>query len=471
MDKTQFEKDFDSKVQWVALWALALHVPASLGLAWYFGSSLLVAGVLGLAIALGPWGLRMMRASSLVQTIAIGVASTSFSALFIHLGRGMIEMHFHIFGSIAAVIALASRAGVLAAAGTTAVHHIAFFFILPASLFNYDAGFGMVLVHATFVVVTGVPAYYISQRYRSFVQAQGVIFEELGVVAESVSLQTGKLTRSSRELASGASRQAASIEETSASLEEVSSGTLANAESARSAKELASKARSIAERGSKEMEAMNEAMLAIRESSNGISQILKTIDEIAFQTNILALNAAVEAARAGESGAGFAVVADEVRNLAQRSAVAAQETADKIQLAVQRSERGAELSQSVSEQLGEIFAISRDVDTLVGSIAEASSQQSSGLEQISRAVVDIDAVTQSSAANAEETEQDAVRLNELSNRLSGALTTIGDILGNIHETGAASHGAVSEFRQNEEDSFESPKSRGGAQAESMIEWN
>jgi methyl-accepting chemotaxis protein len=134
-----------------------------------------------------------------------------------------------------------------------------------------------------------------------------------------------------------------------------------------------------------EMNAMSRSMDAIKGSSDNIAKIIKTIDEIAFQTNILALNAAVEAARAGEAGMGFAVVADEVRNLAQRSATAARETADKIEDSIRKSQEGVTISGRVSASLQEILTKARQVDDLVAEIASASKEQSPGVEQISTA--------------------------------------------------------------------------------------
>ena len=147
----------------------------------------------------------------------------------------------------------------------------------------------------------------------------------------------------SQTLASGASEQAASVEETSASLEEISSMIRSTADNAEKAKALAGEAHAVAQTGSRTMVEMTQAMAAIDTSSAEVAKIVKNIDEIAFQTNILALNAAVEAARAGEAGAGFAVVADEVRSLAQRSAAAAKETADKIEAAIASSRNGSQL--------------------------------------------------------------------------------------------------------------------------------
>jgi methyl-accepting chemotaxis protein len=159
------------------------------------------------------------------------------------------------------------------------------------------------------------------------------------------------------------------------------------------------------------MQTMSAAMEAIKISSDDIAKIIKTIDEIAFQTNILALNAAVEAARAGEAGMGFAVVADEVRNLAQRSAQAAKETAAKIEGAIAKTAQGVDISSKVSLTLNEIVVKARQVDELAAEVAGASREQTQGITQINIAVGQMDKVTQSNAANAEESAAAAEELN------------------------------------------------------------
>ncbi len=221
----------------------------------------------------------------------------------------------------------------------------------------------------------------------------------------------GQVALSSQSLASGASEQAAALEETSASLEEISSMTKRNADAAQEAKTLARQTRQAADHGATNIDTMRQAMDEIRDSSGSIARIVKTIDEIAFQTNILALNAAVEAARAGEAGAGFAVVADEVRNLAQRSATSARETAERIEESVTRSERGVQISGQVAASFNEIVTKARKVDELVAEIATASLEQTQGIGQVSTAVAQMDQVTQGNAASAEETASAAEELN------------------------------------------------------------
>lgn len=427
--ETQFEKSFNKRVHRYALYLFAIHIPVSAFLGWHFGTGLFLGLIVSSLILSGPLAIFLFDSSSKVLPIAVAVAAMSYSALLIHLSLGMIEMHFHIFVSISILIGMASPFAILSAVVTTAVHHLAFFFFLPESIFNYNAGLGIVLIHATFVIIAGIPSFIIAGRYRSFIKAQGIISERLGSVAGSVESQAERISSFAKEIATGSSQQAASIEETSASLEEVSSVTKSNAASAQEAKELTSKARLIAEQGSAEVQSMNSAMSDIRESSESIANILKTIDEIAFQTNILALNAAVEAARAGEAGAGFAVVADEVRNLAQRSATAAQETAGKIERAISSSRRGVDISSEVATRLEDIFNINRTLDNLVGDIAQSSAEQNLGLEQISRAVIDIERVIQSSAHNVELNESESKELSGLASRLAETLTMIQSTLG------------------------------------------
>jgi methyl-accepting chemotaxis protein len=242
--------------------------------------------------------------------------------------------------------------------------------------------------------------------------------------SSQVAAAARQVSSGSQSLAEGASAQASSLEESSSSLEELSSMTKRNAESAVSAKGFSGEARSAADAGNGDMAEMRQAMDAIKTSSNDIAKIIKTIDEIAFQTNILALNAAVEAARAGTAGAGFAVVADEVRALAQRSANSAKETASKIEIAVQNSDHGVRISGKVASSLSVILEKVLKVDELVAEISNASNEQSQGIGQINTAVSQMDKITQSNAANAEET---AAAAEELTAQSAALKDTVGQL--------------------------------------------
>lgn len=250
---------------------------------------------------------------------------------------------------------------------------------------------------------------------------------------ESGAIQTaaaaGDVSSASQGLSSGATEQAAAIEETSASLEEVSSMIRATADNAQKAKALASQAREVADTGTRTMTEMTAAMAAIDASSAEVAKIVKNIDEIAFQTNILALNAAVEAARAGEAGAGFAVVADEVRSLAQRSAAAAKETAEKIDAAISNSRRGAECTSEVGRSLLSISEKVSATDALVGDIAGAAREQAQGITQISVAINQMDSISQSNSSTAEQCASSAEQLSAQAETLKGLVLRLGSLVG------------------------------------------
>ncbi len=277
------------------------------------------------------------------------------------------------------------------------------------ALLNLYLGMGAVAVGALVMFFTA----------RSISRPIQHMAESLDQCSSETMSASGQVSDASQSLAQGSSEQASPLEETSASLEEMSSMTLRNAESSTRANELARSAREAADAGAKDMLAMSLAMSDIKTSSDDIAKIIKTIDEIAFQTNILALNAAVEAARAGEAGMGFAVVADEVRALAQRSAVASRETAGKIEGAIAKTAQGVQISDQVSKRLAEIVEKVRQVDGLIAEVATASREQNQGVRQINSAIGQMDKVVQTNAANAEESAAAAEELSAQALSLNG----------------------------------------------------
>jgi methyl-accepting chemotaxis protein len=314
-------------------------------------------------------------------------------------------------------------------------------FILKASLDKVDAvtraGFLGTLLWITPVTLVIAGAFYLLNR-RIIVRPLNAALAEIGTSSQQTLEASGHISSSSIALAEGASEQAASLEETSASLEEISSMVRRNADNASSAKTIANEARAAADSGSVHIDEMNAAMLEIKAASDDIARIVKSIDEIAFQTNILALNAAVEAARAGEAGLGFAVVADEVRNLAQRSALAARETAEKIENSITKSARGVEISARVTTGLREVADKIREVDRYVAEIAAASNEQSQGIQQVNIAIGQMDKVTQSNAASAEEGASAAEELKAQAAALQGSIRQLSILVSGGVERGGGS---------------------------------
>jgi methyl-accepting chemotaxis protein len=228
---------------------------------------------------------------------------------------------------------------------------------------------------------------------------------DLGRSVEAMRLKmgdaVGQSVRTSLQLSEAASEQAASIEETSSSLEEMAAMTRQNADHTGQANELLSSAMKVIGRAKTSMEDLNGSMREIASASDQTRKVVKTIDEIAFQTNLLALNAAVEAARAGEAGAGFAVVADEVRNLALRAAEAARGTTTLMEDIAGKIKRGGDLVEVTHEAFNEVNTSSSRVAHLVGEVAVASQEQAQGIEQINKAMAEMNRVTQQTAGSAE----------------------------------------------------------------------
>ena len=271
--------------------------------------------------------------------------------------------------------------------------------------------------------------------------------DEMKEAANQISLASSQVADASQSLAEGASEQASSIEETSSSLEEMSSMTKQNAGNAVQADGLMKEANQVVKKANASMASLTSSMREISAASEETSKIIKTIDEIAFQTNLLALNAAVEAARAGEAGAGFAVVAEEVRNLARRASDAAKNTSDLIEGTVKKIKDGSELVTKTNEAFSEVAVNASKVGELVGEIAAASQEQAQGIDQINKAVAEMDKVTQSTAAAAEESASAAEEMNAQAaqmKQVSLALATIigGSSSGAGHDNRVEDHSSV-----------------------------
>ncbi|MBX3340433.1 MAG: PAS domain S-box protein [Nitrospira sp.] len=252
---------------------------------------------------------------------------------------------------------------------------------------------------------------------------------------QAVSAGAEQITRGNEDLSQRTSEQASALEETSASMEEMTSTVKQNADNAKQANQLAIAARDIADKGGSVTVRAVEAMGEINKSSKKIADIITVIDEIAFQTNLLALNAAVEAARAGEHGRGFAVVAAEVRNLAQRSATAAKEIKGLINESIQRVSDGSELVNQSGKTLEEIVSSVKRVTDIIAEITAASQEQAQGIDQVNKAIMQMDETTQQNAALVEETTSASQSMKDQARELTSQMEAF--IVGSVENQAPA----------------------------------
>jgi methyl-accepting chemotaxis protein len=278
------------------------------------------------------------------------------------------------------------------------------------------------------IVALGVGAVVFGLVHKANVALQR-LSARMSESAENVSQAASHVSKASASLADGASRQAASLEETSASTEEILSITRKNADHALQVAGLMQQSADGAGEVNQSLDRMVAQMKEIDTSSNKIARIIKVIDEIAFQTNILALNAAVEAARAGEAGLGFAVVADEVRNLAQRCTQAARDTTGLIEESIETSRDG---NSRLDQMAGSVRAMTDNagrVKCLVDEVNQGSQEQARGMEQIARAVLQMQQVTQTTAGNAEQGASSGKELNGHADSLRALVHEMREMVG------------------------------------------
>ena len=290
--------------------------------------------------------------------------------------------------------------------------------------------------------------------------------QQVAVGADQIASASGQIGTGAQSLAQGTSEQASSLEEVSSSLQEMTAMTRQNSANAKEARGIAEATKTSAENGVASMQRLSAAMDLIKKSSDDTAKIIKTIDEIAFQTNLLtnllALNAAVEAARAGEAGKGFAVVAEEVRNLAMRSAEAAKNTADMIEGSVKNAENGVNINQEVLKNLEEINGHAKRVSEVMAEIAAASDQQSQGVGQVNTAMEQMNQLTQQNAANSEESASASEELSAQAQEMRAMVAGF-RISGGSHSAPSSKGQAVRPPASKSGPAITSAKKKGGGE--------
>lgn len=257
---------------------------------------------------------------------------------------------------------------------------------------------------------------------RQIIEKLSLTMSQINQASEQVSAGSNQVSSGAQALSHGATEQASSVEELAATINEISSQVRENAQNAQHGSELARTAGARMEEGNRQMQEMIAAMIEISDKSEQIGKIIKTIEDIAFQTNILALNAAVEAARAGEAGKGFAVVADEVRNLASKSAEASKSTASLIEGSVQAVDKGTKLADETANTLAEVVESAKLVVEEVDNISLASEEQALSIAQITQGIDQISSVVQTNSATAEESAAASEELSGQAQMLKNLVT-------------------------------------------------
>lgn len=272
--------------------------------------------------------------------------------------------------------------------------------------------------------------------------------------SEQVASTAKEISEAAASLAEGSSRQAAAIEESSSFLEEMASMTKTNSEHAKEADNYMGDVKKVVTRANAFVEELTASMEAVSQASEDTSVIIKTIDEIAFQTNMLALNAAVEAARAGEAGMGFAVVADEVRSLALRVQKAAQNTTGLIDSTITRARSGVDIVKRTDAAFKEVLETASKASGLVSKIANASKEQAQGIEQVNQAVGDMDEVTQQNAANSQESASASLEMKSQADNMRRFVKKLLSLAGETRDETGKKTPAKQIIKANDEENLE-----------------
>jgi methyl-accepting chemotaxis protein len=414
----------------------------SLSLAPWYGTWTL-ALVVGSLTALIPTILILANPGSLLTRLTIATALMVFCGLNIHQGHGRLELHFGIFALLAMLVSYEDWKVIITGAAVIAVHHAWFTYLQNAGYGVFcmpDPGYLMVVVHAVYVVVEATALCYLTSilarkttntlanraELQEHLDAMNALAVDAQRSVQQITAASEELAGSSQAIAVGAKRQAESLTQASASLGEIKEAVVNSTANARQADRLAGTSGDSARQGGEVVSEAVTAMGEINIASAKISEIISTINEIAFQTNLLAVNAAVEAARAGEAGRGFAVVAAEVRSLAQRTSGASKEIKGLIEDTLQKVKRGAALVNRSGQTLEGIVESVDRVIKMVAEISAAAEEQSTGVNELDSALGKMGNVT---TTNTTETEQMATMARSLSvqsahlMQLLGALTS------------------------------------------------
>ena len=444
---------------------LATCEVAAIALGWHFDALGLALGA-GLPLLAVAAALVSLAPGALVTRLFMAFAFMAITAVQIQIGRGMLELHFGVFVSLAFLLAYRDWKPIVVAAATIAIHHVLFNALQQmgwSTICFAEPAWTVVALHAAYVVVQavlqitmavnlendarlGAELARVTESMRGAddrvrldlsqvrvdtslgralhgaLERIGSVLREVSLTSESVRTASGEIAQGNADLSERTEQTAANLQKTASSMEELAATVRQTADHAGRAEQISIAASEVASRGGQAVEQVVATMGEIAHSSHKIGDIIGVIDGIAFQTNILALNAAVEAARAGEQGRGFAVVAAEVRTLAKRSTDAAHEIKTLIEESVGRVEQGTRLVGEAGATMQRIVESVRETGTLIGEISRAAHEQSAGVGLVNESVGELDGMTQQNAALVEQSAAAAISLKDQAERLARAVS-------------------------------------------------
>ncbi|TNE74594.1 hypothetical protein EP331_01115 [bacterium] len=407
--KNALQHDYERTDRFMLRIQVVLMILISTFGAYSSGQFLFTGFSMGLTTAITFLAYSFFKGSALSRSIMASAFMVD-SAILIQINGGLIEMHFLIFVLLAVLILYKDILPLVVATVVVYVHHLGFSFLqgidyrvfdTPIMIFNYGCGFGIVMLHAIFVIGELIAGAFIVIRLtRQFMRISDLedIVDSLNSISDETRQAASELSVTSNTIAEGASKSSDSLNHIKFRLNEILESVKTYSQTTKGAGEMTNKA-------SASVHMLNEALQEINNSSKNISGIIKTIDGIAFQTNILSLNAAVEAARAGEAGKGFAVVSEEVRNLSQLTSNAALDIEQKITANIKRTE-------SVEHLLEELVSIFEDLQVGINNVEQISQNQQIKIKEIHSKTMEIDQITLSNSVMSVQHKESAKELLE-----------------------------------------------------------
>lgn len=474
-----FRLDYTSKMARLFLYGMWAHVPVHMAIAWWFKTEMIVAIGLTSFICLGATIAYKFFKGETIGLVLQSVSLMLLGGVMIHLGRGMIEFHFHVFISLAVLPLFGSIWPVVAGLLTVAVHHIGVYFILPTSLFNYAASFWMVILHAVFAATETAFMLFMAIKTSKMIDLQGETFGKIVIASATNKTVTQTISEGILSLNNVTNDQLTAVDMAISSLDEISAMMEKNVKIINDSHEVSGKTKSVSFEMQNSLEQLRESMNLIQSSNTDVSQKMTSyetqlneiqnlihqiadstqiINSIVFQTKLLSFNASVEAARAGEHGKGFSVVAQEVAHLAETSKSAAsdidriiQESIQKVQTIATVSRR--EIQALVEESNGKVkrgqvqaeeiikltSSICHDmtnVEFQMGQAVQAIDEQKIGLNQIQSSIKEIHSAAQETSAQAKKIESSGLNLEGISKSFEEVVHDMEALLDEDHKKAA-----------------------------------